>query len=204
MQSLESTMTVKEAGELLNLMLTHHGQSRRDILILFADFFMKMSTVVAERSSSAWSERMSRAAACFNSVNGSMRSEEFSKERLQLSTAIIALSSATDATPTLDFFRLNTPEILIEVQSFRSMHQVDQLSIQLSMRSVFMFWLAFDQLRIIEESRSIVEDALAMSLSKFVEENAVVARWFSLMMTEKFDASICTSVLDDTVMVISR
>jgi len=199
---MDSSLTPKDGAKLLKRMFDHHKQTDFEILKAFSLFFLDIAVAMNDKMDDNWANQMEDAALMFKTcLNVLPASGDFTKD-VEIATGCIALSIAVDHSPNLFFFAKNATEILKNEEFTFNPTEERIPTLSALMSSVFIFWVAYDQLSCRVETKRQVMESFLEGFKKLNEEKPVVARWFGYLTNEKFNDTVCTVIRPTELLVI--
>jgi hypothetical protein len=199
--AVDSTLSISEINDLVDIMYKNHSQPSVYAVSAFLKIAKNIESRMRAKVSNEWMSRMGEAISALElvtvvveqSMNDILRSRAF--------TAIVALSISTSKSSTLDVFRRKCEEIIDFHESPFTLNDTQKSIIKVYLSSSMMFWLAYDQIDVSEDTRNEGRSALEMATLDMMTTDSRFVKWLAKLSECKFDSNVRTAILSNGVCV---
>jgi hypothetical protein len=199
----ESSLSVKDANEMIADMLHRHAQSKRFLITAFSEFAQELNAEIKATLSSPWVDLMEHAASAIKLVTSVLEITTNPESLTRATTALLALSFVVQKTPTLNFFRKNARQIVESNESPMILSESSKSYVTVFLDGIFALWLSYDQLDASDETRVRARSAMNKTMESQLVKNKVATTWMGVVMQRGFESAVSTEVKIDIVSIIT-
>jgi len=198
-RAMDSTLSLDDAVELLTVMFENHSQVRVKPIESFQLFTQLISEGINSNSNSEWVSKMKEATSAIELIVPIVKQDFNDDLRLKAFTSILALSFAVNSNATLDYFRRNSLEIIESNRTPFVLTASGKAIAGTFLTAVMLFWIAYDQLDILDESREAVRSQLNSASETLLAMDKPTLLWMKMVTEVKFDKRFKTVLLSDGI-----
>lgn len=198
----ESTLSISDSIELIQIMLDNHSQVTDLALVGFFSFAKELNEEINDKSESPWTKKMDEAVSMLVVVEAIIKQEMNDERRMRYFTTMLALSYVITKSSSLDHFRRNSKEIVCSSSVPFVLTEKEASILTIFTSAIFLFWLSYDQLDIEDTSGSLIKSILERAALSMNEKHELAFCWMTLVTRLKFDKSYKTELMADKLTAI--
>jgi len=203
-RSMESSLSLDDAVELMTIMFTNHSQIRVKPLESFQLFTQLISEGINASSNSEWVSSMKEAVSAIELIIPIVKQDLNDDLRIKAFTSILALSFAIKSSATLDFFRRRSVELMESSRTPYVLTTVGKAMAGAFLSAVMLFWISYDQLDILDDTRTAVRSQLNTASETLVAMDKPTLLWMKKVTEVKFDPKFKTVILADGIIITEK